>query len=138
MPIERTGVTQVASAVPTLPQRVSDAEDEEGGIPSPIEELLATINAERGNEPRPQALQAQAREPARPAAAERPPLRQVAERPEPRRNYRVVQQIAAADIGLPRPRPEAFQRVSAVAANTPLPPRRAAELPTPLPRSRPQ
>jgi uncharacterized protein (TIGR02594 family) len=138
MPVDRAGATQLASAGPALPQRASDA-DEDGGIPSPIEELLAAINAERGNEQRPQALQAQAREPARPAAVERIPAR-AAEHPavEPRRNYRVVQQTAAAVVALPRPRTEAVYRVSAVVPNTPLPRERAAAPAAPLPRSRPQ
>jgi hypothetical protein len=139
MPTDRVGTTQLASAGPGLPARVSDA-DADGGIPSPIDELLAAINAERGNE---RALQAQAREPARPAlierAQERIPAR-AAERPaaEPRRNYRVVQQIAAADVELPRARPEHIYRVSAVVPGTPLPRERAALPSTPLPRSRPQ
>jgi hypothetical protein len=134
MPTDRVGTTQVASATPGLPARVSDDADQDGGIPSPIDELLAAINAERaGEQP---ALQAQAREPARPAAVERP--RQAAERPEPRRNYRVVQQVAAADVELPRPRPETVYRVSAVVAGTPLPRERAPLPSTPLPRSRPQ
>jgi uncharacterized protein (TIGR02594 family) len=143
MPVDRAGATQLASAGPALPQRASDADDD-GGIPSPIEELLAAINAER-NDQRSQALQAQAREPARPAeraqdrAQDRAAARRVAERPapEPHRNYRVVQQIAAADIVLPRPRAEAVYRVSAVVPNTPLPRERAAPA-APLPRSRPQ
>jgi uncharacterized protein (TIGR02594 family) len=131
MPTDRVGTTQLASAAPGLPARVSDEADQDGGIPSPIDELLAAINAERAGEQRPQALQAQAR-------AERVPARPAAERPEPRRNYRVVQQIAAADIELPRPRPETIVRVSAVVPGTPLPRERAAALATPLPRSRPQ
>jgi uncharacterized protein (TIGR02594 family) len=136
MPTDRVGNTQLASAGPTLPQRASDADDD-GGIPSPIDELLAAINAERGSEQRPQ------QQPARPAAvertAERIPVR-AAERPaaEPRRNFRVVQQIAAADIELPRARPEHVYRVSAVVPGTPLPRERAAALAAPLPRSRPQ
>jgi uncharacterized protein (TIGR02594 family) len=144
MPTDRVGNTQLASAGPALPQRASDADGD--GIPSPIDELLAAINAERGNEQRPQqqqALQAQAREPARQAAveraAERIPVR-AAERPavEPRRNYRVVQQTATADVELPRPRAEAVYRVSAVVPGTPLPRERAAAPAAPLPRSRPQ
>ena len=117
---------------------MSDA-DADGGIPSPISELLAAINAERDND---RGSQAQAREPARPAAVERAAERiptRAAERPaaEPRRNFRVVQQTAAADIEMPRPR-EAVYRVSAVVPGTPLPRERAAALATPLPRSRPQ
>jgi uncharacterized protein (TIGR02594 family) len=127
MPTERTGTTQLASAGPTLPQRTSDA-DEDGGIPSPIDELLAAINAERGNEQRPQAPARQER------AVERPAPRHVAERPA---NYRVVQQIAA-DIELPRPRVEAAMRVSAAVPNTPLPRERAVLPELPMPRSRPQ
>jgi uncharacterized protein (TIGR02594 family) len=131
MPTDRVEPTQVASAGPSLPQRATDADDD-GGIPSPIDELLAAINAERNND---RAQQAQAQ--ARPAAVER---RQAAERPtaEPRRNYRVVQQVAAADVELPRARPEAIYRVSAVVPGTPLPRERAAPPATPLPRSRPQ
>jgi uncharacterized protein (TIGR02594 family) len=136
MPTERTGGTQLASAGPSLPQRASDA-DQDGGIPSPIEELLAAINAERGNEQRPQA----AREPARQnerAVAQRPVERaqeRVAVRPAAAA-YRVVQQTA--DIELPRPRAEAIYRVSAVVPGTPLPRERAALPSAPMPRSRPQ
>jgi uncharacterized protein (TIGR02594 family) len=138
--VDRMGTTQLASAGPALPQRASDA-DQDGGIPSPIEELLAAINAERGNEQRPQA----AREPARQneRAAQRPAERVVAraqasvpranERPT---NYRVVQQTA--DIELPRPRVDSAMRLSAVVPGTPLPRERAAQADTPTPRSRPQ
>jgi uncharacterized protein (TIGR02594 family) len=131
MPVERAGGTQVASAGPSLPQRVSDADDD-GGIPSPIEELLAAINAER-NEPARQPERQSERQSER--QVERAPARQAA---APRRNYRVVQQIAAADIELPRPRAEAVYRVSAAVPNTPLPRERAAAVAAPLPRSRPQ
>jgi uncharacterized protein (TIGR02594 family) len=129
MPAERAGTTQLASAGPALPSRVSDADDD-GGIPSPIEELLAAINAERGNEQRPQATR-QERHVERPA--ERAAPRHVAERPV---NYRVVQQTA--DIELPRPRVETAMRVSAVVPGTPLPRERAVVPGTPMPRSRPQ
>lgn len=137
MPTDRVGNTQLASAGPGLPARMSDA-DQDGGIPSPIDELLAAINAERAGD---RAQQAQAREPARPAAVERAAERipaRAAERPEPRRNYRVVQQVAAADVELPRARPEAIYRVSAIVPGTPLPRERAALPSMPLPRSRPQ
>jgi uncharacterized protein (TIGR02594 family) len=106
MPVERAAPVQVASAGPT-PLRASDA-DQDGGFTGPIEELLAAINAERDEE---------ARAPVR--NVERAPARRVAHpapavRPAP---HRVVQQVASADIPLPR------ERMTPAA---------------PLPRSRPQ
>jgi uncharacterized protein (TIGR02594 family) len=149
MPTDRTGTTQLASAGPGLPMRATDA-DAEGGISSPIEELLAAINAERNNEQRQQASREPVRQnervaPPRPAeraqerAVERAPVRHVAERPaaEPRpANYRVVQQTS--DVELPRPRVEPAIRLSAVVPGTPLPRERAAAPAAPMPRSRPQ
>ncbi len=152
MPTDRTGTTQFASAGPGLSQRISDA-DQDGGLSSPIEELLAAINAERSNDQRSQAM---AREPAhqservtqRPVeraqerVQERVTIRQASERgvvtPEARpANYRVVQQVGWNDIELPRPRVEAAMRVSAVVPGTPLPRERAVPA-APMPRSRPQ
>lgn len=136
MPVERSGATQLASAAgPSLPPRDSDADDD-GAIPSPIEELLAAINAERASDAQ-QTQQTQqmrqAQQTQRPA--ERAPVRRVA---EPRRNYRVVQQVAAADVDLPRARPEHVYRVNVAGTGTPLPPVRAQLAPTPLPPARPQ
>lgn len=155
MPTDRTGVTQLASAGPGLPQRVSDA-DQDGGISSPIAELLAAINAERGNEQRPQAAREPVRQTER-AVAQRPQERaqdriqeraqervqdRIQERPVRQAErpvavpYRVVQQTA--DIELPRPRVDSVMRLSAVVPGTPLPRERAALPAMPMPRSRPQ
>jgi uncharacterized protein (TIGR02594 family) len=153
MPAERSGVTQLASAGPSLPQRMSDA-DQDGGISSPIAELLAAINAERSNEQRPQPL---AREPMRQterATAQRPQER-AQDRIQERAQERIQERVTArqverpvavpyrvapqtADIELPRPRVEAMMRVSAVVPGTPLPRERAALPAMPMPRSRPQ
>jgi uncharacterized protein (TIGR02594 family) len=116
MPVERAGRTQLAAA--TFSHRASDA-DQDGGLTSPIVELLAAINAERNEERHPQA-----REAVRPV--ERAPVRRAVEHPVERAPpvvtprpapYRVVQQLASADVPLPRERA------------TPMPP---------MPRSRPQ
>jgi uncharacterized protein (TIGR02594 family) len=117
MPTERMPTTQVASAAATVPVR-SDA-DHDGGISSPIEELLAAINAERTNE-------------------QRAPVAQAAPHPLPEARpapYRIAQQVpAAADQ---EPHVTAY-RVSVVAPAVPLPRERMSEPAAPLPRSRPQ
>jgi uncharacterized protein (TIGR02594 family) len=148
MPVDRVGTTQVASAAHAVPQR-ADAE-QEGGMSSPIAELLAAINAERASEQRAQAQAQPAREAARPAErVERAPVQRVAERPAPEaRPYRVVQQVASAEPEPQRQRVATAYRVTVAAATVPMPrervaaalpmPRERAVAATPLPRSRPQ
>jgi uncharacterized protein (TIGR02594 family) len=140
MPTGRMGATQFASASPALPQRVSDAE-QEGGVSSPIEELLAAINAERGGKQRPRVM----REPMRPneRAAQRPveriaaraqvPARPLAERPA---SYRVVQQTA--DVAPLRPRADSAMRLNGVVPGTPLRRERAVMPDLQAQRGRPQ
>jgi uncharacterized protein (TIGR02594 family) len=148
MPVDRVGTTQVASAAHAVPQR-ADAE-QEGGMSSPIAELLAAINAERASEQRAQAQAQPAREAARPAErVERAPVQRVAERPAPEaRPYRVVQQVAPTEPEPQRQRVATAYRVTVAAATVPMPrervaaalpmPRERAVAATPLPRSRPQ
>jgi uncharacterized protein (TIGR02594 family) len=110
MPVGRGAPTQVASTTGAL--RASDAE-QDGGFTGPIEELLAAINAERNHEQHTAAPPPPVREAAQPVAHVERATVVPAPRPAP---YRVVQQVATADVPLPR------ERVT----------------PMPLPRSRPQ
>jgi uncharacterized protein (TIGR02594 family) len=122
MPTGRGTLTRLASAGPPAPLRVSDT-DHEGGFSSPIDELLAAINAERGNGQRSQTVQAAARSALPPQA-----------RPAP---YRPVQQLPIEPTAR---RQLAGHRRSerAVADNPPLPRQRLAVRLAPLPRTRPQ
>jgi len=121
------GATQVAQAG-NAPLRMSDA-GHEGGLTSPIAELLAAINAERGEPQQP--VQPLARAPQRPpVAAARGPDRVA---PQP---HRVAQQ-------LPSDEPPVRQRIAtayhvSISSTTPLPRPRAAVAAAPMPRSRPQ
>ena len=125
------GGTQLAQAG-NAPLRVSDA-GHEGGLTSPIAELLAAINAERGESRQP--VQPIARQPQRPPVAAPRMPEHTAARQEPRpQPYRVVQQIPSEE---PRQRVATAFHVS-VAAATPLPRPRAALTAAPVPRSRPQ
>ena len=90
MPTERSGRTQIASAVLTPPLRAVDALEEE--LSSPIAELLAAINAERPDRPR--AVSEPAQRP--PVVAARP-----AQPPVPR--DRLVQQVADVPRAGPLP-----------------------------------
>jgi uncharacterized protein (TIGR02594 family) len=128
MPVSGGG-TQMAQAG-NVPLRTSDA-GHDGGLTSPIAELLAAINAERG-EPR---------QPVRPAPlAVQPPQRptMVTTRVPDRtvgRSGRIIQQ-------LPSEEPQARQRVATayhvtVVSPTPLPRPRTALSSAPVPRSRP-
>jgi uncharacterized protein (TIGR02594 family) len=110
MPTGRAPLTRLASAGLATPLRASDAEHE-SGFSSPIEELLAAINAERIVS-RSSAVQAAA--------------------------YRVVQQTPTTDTA-PRQRLAAYRAPDrAEATNPPLPRQRLAVRLAPLPRSRPQ
>jgi len=128
MPVGAGG-TQLAQAG-SAPLRMSDA-GHEGGLTSPIAELLAAINAER--EPRPPAAQQPQRLPVATARAPERAARQEM-RPQP---YRVVQQLRSEE-------PQARQRVatayhvSVVSPAPPLPRPRIAASSAPMPRSRPQ
>jgi uncharacterized protein (TIGR02594 family) len=119
MPTGRATLTRLASAAPVPPIRASDTEHE-NGFSSPIEELLAAINAERGNGQRSKTVQAAAR-PALPPQA----------RPAP---YRLGQQMPTSR------RQSADHRRSerAVVDSPPLPRQRLAVRLAPLPRTRPQ
>jgi len=147
MPTGRSPVTQLAQAGAAAPVR-SDA-DGEGGLTSPIAELLAAINAEKSHTERgPAPFQRVAARPpervqerAAPRAAEHPPQRARAEGLADARlaPYRVVQQ-------LPSPEPDPRVRVATAyhlsierpaTASTPMPRPRAALPSAPLPRSRP-
>jgi uncharacterized protein (TIGR02594 family) len=99
MPVGDPSPTRVASlAGPASAPRATDAPrgnaGEEGGISSPITELLAAINAEEGGENR-QATQAQPRSQVQEARAE--PQRQVQPVQRPVVPHRVVQQMADND-----------------------------------------
>jgi uncharacterized protein (TIGR02594 family) len=129
MPTGRAPLTRLASAGPATPLRASDA-DHEGGFSSPIDELLAAINAERSNGQRSQAMQAAARQAGRPsAAARRAATPQV-------RPYRVVQRMPATEAAPRHPSYRAPDR--AEMTNPPLPRQRLAVRVAPIPRSRPQ
>jgi uncharacterized protein (TIGR02594 family) len=122
MPTERAPTMQVASAAAVTPL-AGDA-DHDGGLSSPIDELLAKINAERATEQRGQSG---------PVVARPGPIPAPEARPAP---YRIVQQMPATE---PEPRPHVTAyRVSVVAPAVPLPRERVAGAPPPLPRSRPQ
>ena len=135
MPVGAGG-TQLAQ-IGTPPLRTSDA-GHEGGLTSPIAELLAAINAERGESRQPaRSMQPALQQPQRPpVVAARAPERAMA-RPEPRSQpYRLVQQLPA-DESVPRQRVATAYHVS-VASTTPLPRPRVVVSAAPVPRSRPQ
>jgi uncharacterized protein (TIGR02594 family) len=133
MPVGSGGI-QVASAG-NPPLRMSDS-GHEGGLTSPIAELLAAINAERG-EPaqpmRPPAVQPPQRSP---VAAPRVPERTITRRDPRPQSYRLVQQPPAEEPA-PRQRIATAYHVS-VASPAPLPRPRVAIPGAPMPRSRPQ
>jgi len=139
MPTGRAPVTQLAQASAVTPVR-SDA-DGEGGLTSPITELLAAINAEKPHTERGpvpfQRLGVGLPERIQNRVAERPS--QQARPDAPPAPYRVVQQ-------LPSPEPDRRIRVATAyhisierpaIAPTPIPRPRAAVAAAPLPRSRP-
>jgi uncharacterized protein (TIGR02594 family) len=98
LPTGRGPGTQLASNGVVAPR----ASDFEGGLTSPIDELLAAINSERASERRVNDVRPVAR------VAERMPERRqqaIVVAPKPRlAPYRVVQQVAAYDVPMPRTR----------------------------------
>jgi uncharacterized protein (TIGR02594 family) len=126
MPVGDPSPTRVASLASAVPaSRAADAPrgnpNEEGGIPSPITELLAAINAEEQGDNRP-AAPAQARPQVQEARAEPQRPSQPAQRPVT--PHRLVQQVAdneRVQVNYVRPVPAAARQAYAAAPSRKLP-----------------